>query len=405
MRLLDIDKVDKFSVYNIALFTVVFMNIQFLPIEGYPMSMPKIVFMAISPLILLLKAPGVSKATMWGIFFWTVTVGMSVFQHGAPRMSTFYYTAMFLFVFNLYYNLIYLKHAFSLDEFINIMKFMIFAYFVCLVLQELSFLVGLRTNYLVNMMGFSYYGLFRLPSLGIEPSSSARTLAVCFYAFLKCTEYKLGTPPSIKWLWKEEKWTVLAFLYTMVFMGSGTAMVCLAILSLYFMRKEYALFVIIMSVALYNVIPLINYEPLNRAIDVMNASMTGDSEEVTQVDHSASTRVNIILDTFKYLDITDPQIWYGKGVDSWSSEKHAMVSGIVDYGLISYFIKLGMFLSCCFTGFISIEMVMYILIFGMNIGNVAYGWGCLMIFSSIRYFKDNQEYYRSISYSEDECLE
>lgn len=390
MKWLEIDRENKFSVYNIAVFTIIFMNIQFLPIEGYPISIPKVVFMAISPFVCLAKAPGLSKATIWGFFFWIITVGMSVIQFGAPRMSTFYYTALFLFVFNLYYNLVYIKEAFTIDEFINVIKFIIMAYFICLVLQEISFIVGLRKNYLINLMGFGYYELFRLNSLGIEPSSSARTLAVCFYALLKCTEYKLGEPPTIKYLFKEYRWVLIGFLYTMIAMGSGTAIVCLGILSLYFIKKEYAFFVVIMAFVLYNIIPMLNYTPLNRAIDVLNASMTGDSDLVTKTDHSAATRVNIILDTFKYLDVTDPDMWLGKGVDAAQYEEHAIVSGITDYGLISYIVKLGMFFSCCFTGFFTIEVLMYILIFGLNIGNIAYGWGALMIFATIKYFKNNR---------------
>jgi hypothetical protein len=387
MKLLRIDKDHRFSNYNIALFTVVFMNIQILPIEGWPISIPKVVFMALSPIILLTRAPGFSKAIAWSITFWIITVGMSVIQFGATRMSTFYYSALFLFVFCMYYNLVYVYEVFDIDEFIDIIKFLILAYFVCLVLQELSFIVGLRKNVFVNMMGQRYYELFRLNSLGIEPSSSARTLAVCFYALLKCTEYKLGEPPSMRYLYDNYRIVVIGFLYTMIAMGSGTAMVCLAILSLYFMKRQYAFFALVCSLILYNLIPLLDYTPLNRAMNVMNATMTGDSEIVTKTDHSAATRVNIILDTFKYLDLSDPDMWLGKGIDATANESHAAVSGIVDYGLISYFTKIGMFLSCCFTSLFSIEVLMYILIFGLNIGNIAYGWGCLMIFATIKYFK------------------
>ena len=394
MESLRVDKDNKFSNYNIALFAVVFMNIQFLPIEGWPISMPKVVFMTISPFICMIRAPFISKATIWGMLFWMITVGLSVFQFGATRMSTFYYSALFLFLFNLYYNLIYKKEVFTLDEFIDILKFIILAYFVCLVLQEISFIAGLRKNPLINMMGFRYYELFRLNSLGIEPSSSARTLAVCFYGLLKCTEYKLGEPPSISYLINNYRWPVIGFLYTMIFMGSGTAMVCLAILSLYFLKKQYAIIVLIMAFVLYNIIPLLDYTPLNRVVEVFNASITGDTELVRKTDHSASTRVNIIIDTFKYVDFSDSQMWLGKGIGAMQFEEHAIASGIVDYGLISYFAKLGMFFSCCFTGLFTIEVLMYILIFGVNIGNVAYGWGALMIFATIKYFKINREYFQ-----------
>lgn len=394
-----------FSDYNIALFALIFMNIQIMPLEGWPISMPKVIFMAISPLIILIRSPHFSKASAWGCLFWFITVGLSLFQYGPTRMSTFYYTALFLFVFNLYYNLIYINRVFDIDQFINIVRFVIGAYAICLVLQEISFLVGLRYNPFLNMMGFGYFELFRLPSLGIEPSSSARTLAVFFYALLKTTEYKLGEAPTIKYLYQEYKWTIIGFLYTMFAMGSGTAIVCLAILSLYFVKKKYCIFILIASFALYMLLPLLDYTPINRALGVFNAAITGDTELVSKTDHSAATRVNIIIDTFKYLDLTDSELWIGKGVDASQFEEHQIVSGIVDYGLISYLLKFGMFLSCCFTGFLSLETLMFILIFGLNIGNIAYGWGALMVFSTIRYFKYNfniDEYEMGKGYNDEE---
>lgn len=376
-----------FSDFNIAAFTLIFMNIQILPIEGWPISMPKVIFMCITPFICLSRAPYFSKAVFWSFIFWTVTVALNLIQFADVRMSTFYYSLMYLSTFILYYNLVFYKYVFTLDDFIKIIEFMIWAYFICLIMQEISFIVGLRRNYLVNMMGFSYYELFRLNSLGIEPSSSARTLAVFFYALLKVTEYKNGSPLPIKEFFSQYKRTIFAFLYTMLAMGSGTAIVCLGILSLYFLKREYILFVILLVAILYFIAPYIDYTPVNRAVDVMNAAMTGDSAIVTKTDHSAASRVNIILDTFKYLDIFDIQVWFGKGVDASASEEHSVVSGIIDYGLISYILKLGLFFSCCFTSFFSIETVMYILIFGMNIGNIAYGWGALLVFATIKYFK------------------
>lgn len=378
-----------FTDYNVAVFTLVFMSVQFLYLEGWAVSMPKVVFMAITPVLLLQMSPNMSKATIFGVLFWSVTVAMSVLQFGAPRMSTFYYTALFLLMFNLYYNLVYFNNVFSIDDFLRIIKFVIMAYAICLVVQQAFFIVGLKYMPFVNLMGMGYYELFRLNTLAIEPSHAARILTVYFYAFLKLLEYKDGNAPSISLLWGEHRKVVIAFLYTMLAMGSGTAFVGLGILALYFLKRQYVAYVVIFGFSFYMLVPMIDYEPLNRAMAVFNATMTGDTDLVRNTDRSASDRIIIILDTIKYLDVSDTDTWLGKGVDASFTSDKAVVSAITDYGLISYILKLVFFFSCCFTGFFSLEVLMFILLFSFNVGNIAYGWAALMVFSTIKYFKSN----------------
>lgn len=379
-----------FTDYNVAVFALVFMSVQFLFIEGWAVSMPKVVFMASTPFLLLMMSPYVSKATIFGLLFFSVTVAMSVIQFGTPRMSTFYYTALFLLMFNLYYNLVYLNNVFTIDGFLRIVKFVIMAYAICLVVQQAFFIVGLKYMPLVNLMGMPYYELFRLNTLAIEPSHAARILTVYFYAFLKLLEYKNGGAPSFSLLWGEHRRLVLAFLYTMLAIGSGTAFVGLGILALYFLRKQYVAYVVIFGFAFYMLVPMIDYEPLNRSMAVFNAAMSGDADLVRKTDHSASSRVNIILDTIKYVDLSDIDTWLGKGVDATFTSDKAVVSAITDYGLISYILKLVFFFSCCFTGLFSLEVLMFILLFSFNVGNIAYGWAALMVFSTIKYFKSTR---------------
>lgn len=379
-----------FTDYNVAVFTLVFMSVQFLFMEGWAVSMPKVVFMASTPFLLLMMSPYVSKATIFGLLFFSVTVAMSVIQFGTPRMSTFYYTALFLLMFNLYYNLVYLNNVFTIDGFLRIVRFVIMAYAICLVVQQAFFIVGLKYMPLVNLMGMPYYELFRLNTLAIEPSHAARILTVYFYAFLKLLEYKNGGAPSFSLLWGEHRRLVLAFLYTMLAIGSGTAFVGLGILALYFLRKQYVAYVVIFGFAFYMLVPMIDYEPLNRSMAVFNAAMSGDADLVRKTDHSASSRVNIILDTIKYVDLSDIDTWLGKGVDATFTSDKAVVSAITDYGLISYMLKLVFFFSCCFTGLFSLEVLMFILLFSFNVGNIAYGWAALMVFSTIKYFKSTR---------------
>lgn len=377
------------SNHNIATFTLLIMSVQFIYLEGMTVSTPKVIFMALTPFIMLFRTQYISKATVYGSLYIAVTLCFLLLKPDF-RSSTIYYSILFFLTFCLYYNLVFHEEAYTIDDFIKILKGLIYAYATCLALQQLCIIIGIRYMPIINLMGADYYGLFHLNTLAIEPSHAARMLTVFFYGLLKLSQYKNdGTPLKISELWTEYKWPIIAFLYTMICIGSGTAFVGLGILSLYFLKKEYIIAILVALTTFYIAVPHIDYEPLTRAIDVFNASLTGDTELISQIDNSASTRVNPIIGTFKNLDITDSSTWLGGGTDSFTKDDKQIVSAITDYGLFSYIAKLIFFFCCCFTSLFSLETLIFILLFGLNIGNIAYGFAALMVFATIKYFKNN----------------
>lgn len=374
----------------LATIILVFMSIQFVAIEGTDISIPKVAMMAIMPLVFATKVPYMSKAVMYGLAFFAVTVGICFMNFSNIRYSTFIYTALFLITFMVYYNLVWIKGCLSIEYFLKVIIYLIYAYAICLILQQFFIITGIRTFSIINLNGVHWYTIFRLPSLAIEPSHAARLMTVFFYAFLKCTEYMHGSPMALSELYIQYKWVLFSFLYVMICLGSGTAFIGLAILSLYFFRGKYFIVAVSIILSVYFIIPLIDYEPLNRVLAVIDAASTGDTEVVTSVDNSAASRVNILLDTFSKLDLSDTQTWIGHGIDS--SNKYAIVPGIYQFGLISYIFKLFFFFTCCFTSVLSLETLMFIILFGMNIGNIAYGWSALMVFTTLKYYKNSLSY-------------
>ena len=374
-----------FSKKNIASFTLIFMSVQFMYYETTTISMPKVVFMSLSPLLILSLSPKISKAVILSVLFWGVTFALNQIQFDHQRTSTFYYTAMFLSVFCLFYNLVWEEHCYELDDFLKVIKVVIYAYAICLLLQQGAMLLGRRYVPIINLMGFNWQGLFRLNSLAIEPSHAARVLTIYFYAFLKLSEFKNRQPLSIYELFFHHIWLILAFLYTMIAMGSGTAMVGLALISLYFMRRQYTMAVVVVALVFYFVAPSIDYDPFNRALDTFNAAITMDEEEIAETDRSASDRVNLLL-SFRYLDLSDSQTWTGHGVDASYHTKTRVVHGaIYDGGLISYLLKLLLYFSCSLGVFFSLSTLFFIVLFSANIGNIAYGFACLMVLSAVKY--------------------
>lgn len=72
----------------------------------------------------------------------------------------------------------------------------------------------------------------------------------------------------------------------------------------------------------------------------------------------------------------------------WNAGK-AIVAAITYYGLFSYICKLIFIFACCFSGLFSLEVLMFILLFSMDVGNVAYAYAMLMVLSTVKYFRLN----------------
>jgi hypothetical protein len=301
------------------------------------------------------------------------------------------YLAMFVVMYIMYYNLVY-SGAFTLDYFIRFLRFFIYAYTFCLIGQQLCMLIGFHNFPVLNLQNQHFLSLDKLPSLSWEPSSSARILAVLFFAYLKCNEYKYGVALSASQLFVgSHKWVTYVFFWSMLTMGSGTAFVALGILLLYFVKKQYLMFIIPLLLALYFIIPTINYEPLNRARGTVEAVMQRENDDVIKSDGSAAHRIVPMLNTVNNIDLTSKATWFGSGIDSavkkdalYSSDR--MIGLINDYGLVSWILSLVFVFTCCIRRVFSIETVIFVILLGGGVNNIAYIWGALMIFTIIKYF-------------------
>lgn len=371
---------------NLAILTLLVLSIQLCGFEGTTVSIYKVVYMGFTPLLLLVRSPKLSKAILLSILFWGTTFLLMVIQYENQRVSTLYYTLFYLSAFCLFYNLLWVEHSFQLREAISTIRFFIHLYVIVLLLQQAFLLVGIRSFYLINLYPTRWHSFFHLSSLAIEPSQAARLMTVFMYAFLKLNEFQNGRPMSIKELLGIHKWTVYGFLYFMFAIGSGTAMVGLAILLLYFFRKQYVMLIVVLAFSFYFLVPYINYDPLTRAMNTFDATLSLDESEVTRADQSAASRVNQLI-SLKYTDFSDELTWLGHGIDAISKGPKTL-KVIYDYGLISYILKLLLFFSCALCGLFSLSTLMFIILFSMNIGNVAYCFAALMVFSLVKYFQN-----------------
>ena len=349
--------------------------------------------MCVSPLIWLITFKTFSKAFVWGGIYLLFILFSVIYHIDSLRISTVGYKVTFVLMFIMYYDLIYFNRVLSLIDFIKFLRTFILAFVICLVLQQMAIIAGLQSLPLINLMGYLGRGIGS-NSLTLEPSHTARILTVLMLVLLRMHEVKWGrTNLTLSRLYKENKLVVLGFLWSMITMGSGTAFVGLAILSLYFIKKQNIVIILLLGFVFYLSIPFIKYEPFNRAKDTLDAAITLDQKKVIEADNSASARIVPLLNTFTYLDIKNADTWLGKGIDTNSSSEYLSaentIGDITDYGLISFIISLIFVFVCCIKKIWSLEAAIFILLLGAAIGNIAYVWGVLMLFTTSKYFLIN----------------
>ena len=375
---------------GIATIYLVTMCTQFVAIEGYGVSNVKVALMALAPLLLIFKVPYMTKATVWCSLYMAVVL-YCAYRQDYVRFSTLGYLGMFLITYMVFYNLLYKKHAFDLLYFIRLLRFMILAYAVCLLAQQASILIGIRNFPLINLYNQYYLAIDKLPVWNLEPSHTARILGVLYYAYLKCCEIVEEEKLSLKRVFElPHRWITIGFLYTMTTMGSGTAFVCLMILAMYFLKTKTLWYVVPIFIGLYFTLPLMNIKQLDRAVNVINATLTLDVEEVRRADGSAASRITPILNTLN-MDLSKEETWFGTGTQSREQQQRSYMQqqgkmgNIEQYGLISYIVSLIFVFSCCMH-FVSIPTIMFFVGVGGGVGNIFYFWGIFMIFTAVRYF-------------------
>ncbi len=384
---------ENYTLKNFILCVLVMMLIQYMPLEGFGVSPLKVAIMLIACLVLLTNFR-LSKAVIILFFFVAYKFFTAYYINGDSfRSSTFLYSILFVVTYIVLYNGIHVDNVLSLDSFIKFLKIFILVEVTVLVLQQICQLLGFHTVPIINLT-YHLNRAFGAYALSLEPSHLARVLCAVYYAYLKCSEYKQEHSITIQQVFnKEHRIVTIAFLWAMFTMSSGTAYICLGVLSFYFMRGAYFVFTIPIIFVVYNALSYYEVRDFERASSVAEATVTGDIQEVQEVDGSAAYRVAPLLYTIQNLDINKRETWLGHGIDYNINmlKKHGVrgIGAIDDFGLIGW--GLGMiFTYTCAIEFFSLANIMLWLGLGGGTGNIAYSWGILMIFTCIKYLNQHK---------------
>ena len=372
----------------LATIMLVLFNIMFVPIEQGPFSPVKITLMWLCPLIFIAKKPIVTKALVLAAIYWVVCYTLSLLK-GEMRFSTLGFLGMYLILYINYYSFI-VKGTFTLEYFTKILKYLIIAYAVVLIGQQMCVLVGLRNMPLLNLQNQFFLSITKLPSLTLEPSHSARILTFTMLGYLRCMEIMKGKRITLQELFSpEQRIVTFSFLWSMLMMGSGTAFVGMGVLSLYFITRKTVIYIIPLIIGMFMLGQSMELKQMDRAVALAEAASTGSAEEAMAADGSGATRIIPVMNVFTKTDVTQLETWIGK--KSMEKDKHwwkRTDTKIYDqYGLIAFIISLVFIYSCVIRHFFSIETLLYLILLGFTLGNIYYAWGCLMIMTGVTYFQ------------------
>lgn len=389
-----------FSPRYYATIVLILTSVYILMIEPGGISPLKVGMMGLSTLFLFTIYSSIhSKALLFGSFYLVCVLATS-YSHESVRFSTIGYLGLFVLNYALFYNLLHYYRAFSLEYFIKLVKIIIYVFCITLVLQQICLLVGIRNFPIINLVGQRFLSVSKLPIWTLEPSHSARIVGCLFLAYIKCASILNEKKMSLKNMFgRGHRWVLFSTLWMLLTMGSGTGIIVLMALSLYFVQARSFVYVIPLFFLLILTLPYLHIEQLDRALGVIKATLTGNKSIIIQEDDSAAVRVLPLVNTLFDTNLLDWKTWIGVGtIDSYenlgagkmlSIAYSAKLGCIVQYGLISFIASLLFVYTCAIRRFFSLENLFFIFIQSCGLMNISYGWSCVMLFTCISYFESS----------------
>lgn len=383
-----------------ATILIIFYGIYYMPVDSFGMNAPiKMTLMVSSIAVMFFYSFKASKAVLIGVIYLIYQYIVASYHPESFRWSTYIYTILLVLTYVSFYNLVFIEKVFTINHFINICKWFMMLYFVVCIVQQVLTLAGIGYFPLFNMMTNLNRGI-GCQSLSMEPSTFGRFMLVFYYAYIKCQEYKRDEGPfTLRELFEgEHKWVTIRFLWMMLTMGSGTAFVCLILLSLYFVRWHNWYYMIPTLIICYSLIQASGIEALDRATSTIEATATLDKETVRETDGSASVRIAPLLNSLT-ADFSKKETWFGYGIDAGIYDKHNRTI-FHDYGFIYYIITLILSFSCGYNFWSLGSIFMFAGVGGSANGNIQYAWELMMVMTCVKYFYKNR--YNPEIYEEEE---
>jgi hypothetical protein len=351
--------------------------------------------MVLSP-VLIITFNKFHKSDIWILSFLISIIAIPLLhQPQSMRWSTVLYSCMFGLTFMAYTRLLS-KSKLSPFNYLNILKLLIIAYAITLLIQQISVLLGIP---IFNISNYDEATPFKLNSLAAEPSHSARIMALMMYSFITIKELLLSRTYNLKKDLHNDKWVWIAFVWSMLTMGSGTAFLFLPLVLLKFLKRKNIIPLILLSFGVFGVLVVLGVDVFERTYKVFLATLTLDNNAILRADHSAAMRIVPFLVLMPMLSITTMNGWFGHGIDNVSTFLSDYIYGLpegtsgggliqlwMDYGLIVFLIYVLTTLNIIYIKKDLFSLFFWFLLVFMYSINNQIVWLCIILLFTNNYF-------------------
>ena len=354
--------------------------------------------MGVSPL-LILGFKRFHKTDVWlGVLMLSLIAAPLLNQPQSMRWSTVLYSCMFCLTFMAYTRLLYFSR-FTIYKYHKLLTYLIYAYFTVLLILQLCVLTGLP---IFNLSNYDSAEPWKLNSLSAEPSHSARIVALLMYCYITVKEILLNRSYNLRNDFKADKWVWLAFIWTMLTMGSGTAFLFIPIVLLKFIQRKNILPLVLLLGLMLVITNSLGITVIDRTFKVIAATLTLDPEAIIKADHSASFRIVPMLVLANMVEITSYNGLLGNGIDSVSYFLYKYIPGggndisgggffniWYEYGFLSFMLFLIFSLKSIISKSNYTNVIFwFFLVFLYGINNQMV-WLCMILLYTINYYAVN----------------
>lgn len=298
-----------------------------------------IALMFVAPLFILRRTLEADEYLLG--FAFSIVIFPALVHSGGTRWSTIFYTLMFCGLFISYDGMLR-RRMLRLAVFVKIMRYLIIAYTVVLIIQQLCVLVGLP---IFNLSNYDPSNRWKLNSLSSEPSHSARIVGLLMLSYSLGMDLLGGTDRNLK-VYRQNIVLWLCFFWAMITMLSATALLMIVIVLLANAQgkrlRSYTLGFLLAIFAMF----LLPGELTKRIFAILSAFLTLDYETVLNADHSGGLRLAPMLVLLDKIEIFSVSGLFGNGVDSvslfMSDYIWGVTEGITGGGLLALWYEYGL---------------------------------------------------------------
>ena len=285
------------------------------------------------------------------LFAFSIIVFPAILFPETTRWSTIFYSLMFCFLF-ISYDSMLRRGYIALQVFLNILRYLIIAYTLVLIIQQICVFFGLP---IFNISNYDPSNPWKLNSLAAEPSHSARIVGLLMLAYILGTRlaHQVGIVVSVTK--KQVALTWLCFFWTMTTMLSSTALIMIGLNLLIYGQKDRVRNSVLGLVFGCGALFLLPDELIERVFNLALAFLTFDHSEVLQADHSGAMRLAPMLVLVDKVEFFSLEGLFGNGVDSvsffMSDYIYGVREGVTGGGLLMLWYEYGLITFLLFSFF------------------------------------------------------